>query len=301
MLKTCIYYLTYRSNDTCEFDDIWSNEAYQKIEEAPIPKHLENIRDAGRSGAKLLEVTGGEPLLYSELPQILTQAKKLGFITSLTTNGILYSERAKEIRGLIDNLSFFLDYPMRDDHNRSRGIDCFNLVLSGIELARQLGENPAIKFNVTRDSVRYLPEMADLAQYVKAKLFVHPLDNFGGQWARFEARTLDHISYFFKRKDVVMDLAEVEFLKNRGNNTVFPRCRASETTITYLPDGTSASPCFENRGGRQGRENICSGCTLTNYMLPSFEIGLDKYRMLHYYSNWYNGRKSARGGQGEKV
>lgn len=290
LAKTCIYYLTFACNDTCEFCNIWNDKECQGFKEAPLEKHIENLALAKKSGATTLNVTGGEPLLYEKLPAFLEAAKKLDFYITLITNGILYKDRAKELTGLIDKTFFSLDYPLKEDHNRSRGIDCFTNVISSIQLAKDNGEHPAIYFVITRDSVRFLPEMLELAQKLGVIAHVHPVYDFQGMTG-FEARTYDHIKYYFKRPNVRINLAELEFLKNHGNKTLFPRCRASQTTITFLPDAELASPCFFNRGGKQGKENICYGCARTPYMLPSFRLGLDKYRLLDWYSNWFSSRK----------
>ncbi len=288
--KTCIYYITFRCNDSCEYCQIWDNKEYKDVVEAPLEKHLNNIQAARRNNAKTLEIIGGEPLLYSELPKILEKARRFDFKINLTTNGILYKERARELRGLVDNLFFLIDYPIQDEHDRSRGISCYNEAIEGIKLAKEMSQSPAIRFNITRDSIRFLPEMDDLARSLKVKVHIHQVTDFHGMKG-LNPMTIDHVKYFFKKPNMMINLAEFEFLKNNGNNILFPRCKADITTITYLPDGEQVSPCFYNKGGRVGRENICYGCVRHEYMLPSFTLGIDRYRVLDWYSNWLNNRK----------
>ena len=290
LAKTCIYYITFECNDSCEYCHIWDNKELNKIPDAPIDKHLENIKYARRQNAKTLEIVGGEPLLYEGLPRLLECARRFDFKINLTTNGILYMERARELRGLIDNIKFLIDYPSQEDHDRSRGTTCYNVAIDSIKDAIERRENPSIQFNITRDSVRFLPEMVELSEKLKVRLHVNAVPDFHGATG-FDKSTYGHIKYYFKRKYVEMNLAELEFLKNHGNNILFPRCRAKQTTITYLPDGTSADPCFYNNGGRQGRESICYGCARSEYMLPSFKMGIDKYRLFDLYSCYLNSRK----------
>jgi len=283
--KTCLYYITLQCNDTCEFCQIWDDKNLQNIGEAALEKHLENLKSAKASGVVMLEVTGGEPLLYENLPVFLSQAREEGFNISLYTNGILYLEKARLIDGLIDRIFFSLDYPIRDEHDRSRGTECFNAVLRSINYAKELGKKPAILYTVTRDSIRFLPEMIDIAEKIKVEVYLNPVYDFQGLHG-FEKTSLDYIKYFFGRPNVKVDLAALEFIKKGGNNIAWPRCRARETTITFLPDGSRASPCFFNRGGKQGKEHICIGCTRWPYMLPSFSAGFDKYRLLHEWSKY---------------
>lgn len=252
-------------------------------------RDIKGIKDIGLfknlkiKGVKTVNFTGGEPLLREDLPELLQEAKRWNFTTQLTTNGILYEEKAELLNGLIDRLYFSLDYPVAEEHDRSRGVDCYTEVIKGIRLSRELGQKPIISFTMTRDSVRFLPEMAELAEKLGVYLYPNPVYDFYGTQG-FEAATVDHIRYFRHKKNVLINYAALEFVKAGGNKVIFPRCRARETTVTVLPDGRTVSPCFYNPGGRQGREAVCSSCMRWDYMLPSFTTGFDKYRGLDLYS-----------------
>ncbi len=281
--RVCLYYITFQCNDTCEFCQIWNDGALQGIESAPVERHIENLKNAKKGGALELQVLGGEPLLYDELPRFLAAAKEEGFETDLYTNGIKYMDRAKEIKGTTRTIYFSLDYPITDEHDRSRGTECFSTVIGNIRYALEIGENPVILYNITRDSLRFIPEMMEIAGKMLVKVRFNPVYDYNGLTG-FERESLDYMKYFFNQKNVQLDLAALEFIKNRGNNIGYPRCRARETTITYLPDAARAVPCLFNRNGRQGREQACIGCASWPYMLPSFSIGLDRYRLLSEYS-----------------
>ena len=290
--KVCNYYITLRCNDTCEFCSIWRDPGCQDIRESG-DRVKEILSDLIREGVKHLNITGGEPLLRDDLPQILKQAKGLGLTAELTTNGILYPEKARLLDGLVDRLFFSLDYPVAEEHDRSRGVDCFHLAIRGIKLAQQLGQRPMINFTMTRDSVRFLPGMVELSEKLGVLLYLSPVYDFYGTQG-FEDATLSHIRYYSRKRNVLVNLAVLEFVRAGGNRVVFPRCRAREMTVTLLPDGKRITPCFFNPDGRQGREGICSSCMRWPYMLPSFSKGLDKYFWLNLYSRLNNQRKSPR-------
>jgi len=298
--QICNYYVTLRSNDTCEFCSIWQDPGYQDIRESG-DRVKEILFDLKKDGVKHLNVTGGEPLLRDDLPQILKQAKELGLTTELTTNGILYPEKARLLAprhgsgqgGLVDRLFFSLDYPVAEEHDRSRGVECFHQVIRAIKMAKELGERPIINFTMTRDSVRFLPEMVELAEKLRVLIHLEPVYDFQGTQG-FEEATIAHIRYYFRRRNVLVNLAVLEFNRKGGNRVIFPRCRARETTITILPDGKRIVPCFFNPDGKQGRQDICSSCMRWPYMLPSFSKGLDKYFWLNLYSGLINQRKGAR-------
>lgn len=286
MPKYCNFFVTLDCNDTCEFCSMWQDTEPKKpapmVEE--FPQTLKKLKD---QGVKYLNITGGEPLLRPDLDQILKQARQLGFYIILTTNGILYSKKARQIQGFVDELYFSLDYPIAQEHDRSRGIECFHHVIQAIHLAKELKEDPIINFTLTRDSVRFLPEILDLATKIGVLVKFSPVYDFYGSQG-FEPATIDHIKYYFKRSNVLMDLAMLELVKAKGNNVILPRCRASETVLTVMPDGKLVKPCYFNQDGIQGRADICSGCMRYPYMLPSFTRGIDKYFFLDLFSNWAN-------------
>ncbi len=131
----CNYYLTYRCNAECGFCDIWQKPSpFVKLSDVET-----NLRDLKRLGVKLIDFTGGEPLLHRDLPDILALAKRMGFVTSVTTNTLLYPKYAKALAGKIDLLHFSLDSAYKEKHDQSRGVRCFDKVLESIEIAKSLG------------------------------------------------------------------------------------------------------------------------------------------------------------------
>ena len=73
----CYYYVTFRCNATCSFCDIWERPSpYVTLENA-----AENLRDLAKLGVKVVDFTGGEPLLHRQIAELLEIAKSFGFIT----------------------------------------------------------------------------------------------------------------------------------------------------------------------------------------------------------------------------
>lgn len=286
--KTCNYYVTLRCNDSCEFCNIWDNDQHKQL-----PEKFYNVASLADRRVDHLNIIGGEPLLRHDLSDIVRQAKDAGLQVSLTTNGILYPERARELTGFVDRLFISLDYPLPDMHDRSRGVECFHDAVKSIKLAHDLGQKVIIKFILTRDSVLYMPEMIDLAEKLKALVYFIPVYDFHGTQG-FEPATINHIKYYFRRKNVLVNLAALEWVRQGGNRVITPRCKAAETTVTVMPDGQEVKPCFFNQGGSQGRADICSSCMRWPYMLSSFSKGLDKYFWLNAWSKFINQRKGVK-------
>ncbi|NJO02400.1 MAG: radical SAM protein [Bacteroidia bacterium] len=76
----CNYYLTYRCNARCGFCDIW-----ERPSPYATPAHVaQNLRNLKRLGVKVIDFTGGEPLLHRQLDELLAMAKAMRFVTTVT-------------------------------------------------------------------------------------------------------------------------------------------------------------------------------------------------------------------------
>ena len=114
---------------------------------------IENLAALKRLGVKVVDFTGGEPLIYRHLPEVLRAAKQMGFFTSLANTGTLYPRIAREIAGLVDDLKFSLSTTDKDAYKSERGIDGFEKVVESIKIARSLGEMPSIIATATPQSI----------------------------------------------------------------------------------------------------------------------------------------------------
>jgi MoaA/NifB/PqqE/SkfB family radical SAM enzyme len=96
-------------------------------------------------GATVLVLWGGEPLMREDLGEILTEAKALGYRTSMCTNGRLLHRRAGEVLPHLDTVLCSLDgFGVR--HDQQRGIDgLFERVVEGLKSAR---ENPRMRVKI---------------------------------------------------------------------------------------------------------------------------------------------------------
>ncbi len=107
------------------------------------------VRIAVGLGIQKIRLTGGEPLLRHDVEHLVARVAKIPGITDLamTTNGFLFSQKARALREAgLRRVSFSLDSIDRANFKKITGRDGLNEVLSGIELAQQLGFAP-VKVN----------------------------------------------------------------------------------------------------------------------------------------------------------
>jgi cyclic pyranopterin phosphate synthase len=108
------------------------------------------VQIAAGIGINKIRLTGGEPLLRSDLSKLVWMISQIENIDdiSLTTNGILLSKYAVELKEAgLKRVNVSLDTLKEDRFKRITGSDKLKDVLSGIETAKRAGLNP-IKINV---------------------------------------------------------------------------------------------------------------------------------------------------------
>lgn len=306
----CNYYLTYKCNSRCTYCDIPVKPANIRIKESAPETIIENLHALKRLGVKVLDLTGGEPLIYPHLPLILKEAKKLGFFTSLANTGTLYSRIAPDIAGLVDDLKFSLSTVSRQEYERERGIDGYERVVEAIKLAQSLGEKPALIATATPQSIFGMESVVRLAQELNVVLLLGPVFDYCGN-DLLHADGLRELKRLATMDNVCVNWAFLEFFKDGGNNVKKPRCRAISSTIVISPDDHLLLPCYHMHDERlkidhsEGRSNLddlwhslhvqekrrqegtwdfCQGCTIWCYFETSFLWPPDKYFWLNLQS-----------------
>lgn len=300
----CNYYVTYRCNAACSFCDIWERPSpYVSMENV-----RRNLHDLKKLGVKIIDFTGGEPLLHKELPTFCRMAKEMGFQTTVTTNTLLYPKFAKDLRGIVDLLHFSLDAATPEAHNQSRGVACFDFVMKSIQLAKDLGEFPDILFTVTRHNFDQLePIYKKISLPNNLILIVNPVFAYndlvdqGGEKLSmgFTTQQLNELSEWGRKKYIFLNDAFLALRRDGGNRTNDPVCRAASSCIVISPENKLLLPCYhlgietfsidnnlfqlwrsekiQQLIRHEGRYAACEGCVINCYMQPSFSVEINRY------------------------
>lgn len=295
----CNYYVTYRCNAKCSFCDIWEKPSpYVTLENAEA-----NMKDLKRLGVKVIDFTGGEPLLHRGLPDLLRMAKSFGFITTVTTNTLLYPKMAESLKGLIDMLHFSLDSADAEKHNVSRGVKIFEHFESSISIAKKLGERPDILFTVFSDNIDEIEKVYQTYCLPNNLLLIlNPVFEYNHVGSELSEENLITLEKWGNKKLVYINKAFIELRKQGGNQVNNPVCRAADTTIVISPENKLLMPCYhlglealdidnnlynlrhsltvKEMAKMQGKHEACQGCTINCYMQPSFATELSKYWLM---------------------
>jgi MoaA/NifB/PqqE/SkfB family radical SAM enzyme len=304
------YYLTYKCNSRCTYCDIPIKPENIAIKETAPEIIIENLAALRRLGVKVVDFTGGEPLLYKHIVRVLRAAKEMGFMISLANTGTLYPRIAKEIAGLVSDLKFSLSTVDPHKYKKERGIDGLSKVIESINLAKSLGETPSIIATATPESIGELEEVVKLAQKLGIIMYLQPVFDYCDNEV-LQKEGIQEIKRLAEYDNVDVNWAFLEFYLHGGNQIAKPRCRAISSVIVVSPDDHLLLPCYHMHDERikitheNGRSNLdelwrslhvqdkrkkegswsfCQGCTIWCYFEPSFYWPPDQYFFLHMKS-----------------
>ena len=287
----CNYYVTYRCNAYCAFCHFGDHSPFRDSRHARTEDVLRNLSALRALGVRFIDFTGGEPLLHPEMDVLLRAAKRLRMKTSITTNGLLYPKYAERLRGLVDLLHFSIDSADAAAHDASRGVACFDALMSSIDIARTLGEKPDLLFTVTNENVGELAAVHDIAQRNGLLLLLNPIFSyFNEQGLSDEA--MNRIEDFASQPMTYLNPSFIALRRKGGNDVSKPLCKAVSRVIVISPENELLLPCYHlanealpiggdlaavRASGRvawhrsmEGRHSFCQGCTINCYFEPSF-------------------------------
>ena len=159
----------------------YSSSGPEERTELPVDLLGDAIAAARTEGYTVVSVSGGEPLMYKPLAELLDHAHACGALTTVTTNGMLLTKRhLGELAGRLDLLAISLDGPPAS-HNRMRSSEhAFSQMESRLEDLRASGIPFGFIFTLTQRNVHELDWVARFAAEQGARLLqIHPLEEVG--------------------------------------------------------------------------------------------------------------------------
>ena len=148
--------LTPRCNFNCKMCYVHLTEKEQKLRgrELTTEQWLSIGREAKEAGTVFLLLTGGEPTLRPDFPELLHQFKNMGMMVSVNSNGMLPGE------GLLQQI--INDPPVRinislygtsnETYEKQCGIPAYDRVIRNIRALRDAGIEVKVNMSVTPDN-----------------------------------------------------------------------------------------------------------------------------------------------------
>jgi heme b synthase len=129
---------------------------------------LDQIREVGEP---IIILTGGEPLVRSDIFDIASYGTSIGLRMVMAPNGTLITrENALKMKESgIRRISISLDGATKESHDRFRGVDgAYDGALNGIALAKEAGIDFQINTVITQTNLHEIPSILTLAESLGA-------------------------------------------------------------------------------------------------------------------------------------
>jgi Fe-coproporphyrin III synthase len=208
-LKTLVVHPTLKCNLACKHCySASSPEHTGSLDQVALKNFLSQAKDEGYN---YLAFSGGEPLLYKFLPEVLMFSKQLGYTNAITTNGMLLksnlSLRALEYIDLV-NVSIDGNAHM---HNHIRGQhNAFEKMMEGVHFLRDNNRDFGFSHTICYQDLSILDFIENLALENNAQLLqFNKLSNFGraldmeltmdSDENAFQAQLIDKFQSIFKK------------------------------------------------------------------------------------------------------
>src|SRR2546428_7493164 len=219
--------------------EILSYEEIERIARVAISIGIEQIR-----------LTGGEPLVRRDIPELVRQLRKIEGLRSLslTTNGILLKQQAKALAEAgLTRINVSLDSLVREKFAKLTRRDQFDRVLEGLEEVEKYPSIRPIKINAVAIRGFSEDEALDFVQFARKKSFVM-------RWIEFMPLDADQIW----RKEDILTGGEIKTIIEAAYGPLVP-------ITTGDPSETARRYTFSDGIGEVGfinpvSEPFCSTC-----------------------------------------
>lgn len=146
-----ITYLRVSVTQRCNLNCVYcgKGDCTKKAEELSPNQYFKIVKAFSKCGIKKVRITGGEPLVRSDITEIISLIRTIPEIEkiSLTTNGVYLKKYARELKSAgLDSVNISLDSTDGSTYRHLTGADVLEKVLEGIDEAEKVGLEP-IKIN----------------------------------------------------------------------------------------------------------------------------------------------------------
>ena len=235
--------VTKRCQARCDFCDYWKEEPVQELKDyIPVVKKLNPLS---------VSLTGGEPLLRKDLPQLIASLRRnfrFLFISLITNGGLLTLEKGLELWNAgLDELSISLDY-LDHRHDEGRGLPGLTEhILSVAPRLKAAGVNLCFNVVMKRGNFLEVPQLVSEITRLGIKVSVSTYNgwrtnNQNHVIAQSEIHSLEGVIAELKNlRNTLGNLTSGDFyldgIPRFFKDGTMPGCTAGLNWIQVTPDG----------------------------------------------------------------
>lgn len=211
-----------------------------------IKKMISDLADCGLQEVRL---TGGEPLLFKEIYEIIKLCKENGLYVSIGTNGTLITkEVARKLKEAgLDKAVVSID-GNEENHDKIRGKNNFNLALNGLMNLKEEGIRVRINSVIMKSNMEDIIDFAKKVHTLEIPLFIRRFIE-SGRGEQLNNNMLTAEDYKYVKEKLNKEIESGEYVNGhylRNDEGINPRielpfeikgCKAGQRAIAVMPDG----------------------------------------------------------------
>jgi MoaA/NifB/PqqE/SkfB family radical SAM enzyme len=153
--------VTWALSPRCNYKCIYCYGDYEHREYKPVSlaQGLDLVKTLAAGGTRYIQFSGGEPLMYPHLAELVDCASSHGLCLGMNTNGSLIPENIETVKK-IGTICVSLD-GREAINDANRGTGTWKRTMKGIETAQEHGVNVHVYCTVTRNNVNGLEELLE--------------------------------------------------------------------------------------------------------------------------------------------
>lgn len=226
-----------------------NNSGIKQKDELTKEDLLKLIKKLSSLGVHEIRFTGGEPLLFNGIYDLIKFATEEGICTSLGTNGTLITkEVAKKLKESgLKKVVVSID-GNKKTHDKIRGKKNYQKAMNGLKYLQKNGINVRVNSVIMKSNMDDVIKLAKKMSRKKITIFIRRFIS-SGRGKHLENNMLNKKDYAYVRNKLQKELAKKTYVNGhylRNDEGVNPRiklpfvirgCKAGQRAITILPNG----------------------------------------------------------------
>ena len=162
--------LTEKCNLKCQH--CYGNFECKKVNSLNIERLKTIIDNASKSGVYQFDITGGEPLLYKNIEELLEYAYNSGMLVRIFTNLTLYNNKFRDmiLKYGVKDIVTSIDSCNEEEHDKFRGQNgSFKKTIRAIQDLKKYDLNISVNTMIGNHNKNHIPELIEFLQNLNVK------------------------------------------------------------------------------------------------------------------------------------